>query len=145
MFEADGWPHQPCPSGEGDVAAPHRTVGEIRLAEARIGALAALQRTDNGRSDVPAELRLPDQVHVAELRPELEFLAAAAGAELAEASTDPTLFAVRGDQARVSAELERIRREQLEVGISPRRKRPKRGERASYWSRAAAKQAFGDT
>ena len=51
VLEADRRPHQAGAGGESELAAPHRTEGEIGLAEPGLGALAALRPADDRRTE----------------------------------------------------------------------------------------------
>ena len=120
MLEADRRPHQAGAGGESELVRPHRAKAQIGLAEAGLGALAALERADDGRRQRTSELRLPDEVDVAELRAQPEIAAAAAaGAQLAEAAVDPALLAVGGDQAHVTGQLQRVGGEKVNIGLRP--------------------------
>ncbi len=68
VLEADRRPHQARARRESELVRAHRAEAQIGLAEARLGLLAALERADDGRRQRPGELRLPDEVDVAELR-----------------------------------------------------------------------------
>ena len=50
MLEADRRPHQAGAGRESEPAAAHRPEGQIGLAEPGFGALAALERADDGRA-----------------------------------------------------------------------------------------------
>src|SRR5689334_19092849 len=116
MLEANRRPHQPGASREGGSArGAHRPEAEIGLAEARLRPLPALERADHGRRQRPGELRLPDEVRIAEL-PLDPKVAATPRAELAEAALNPALLAADRDRAQVAADFERVGAEQHQVG-----------------------------
>ena len=122
MLEADRRPHQARAGGESDLASAHRLEGQIGLAEPRFGPLAALERADDGCRQRPGELRLPDEIDVAELRPEAE-IAVAARAKLAEPAVDPAALAVHRDEAKVavssSVSAENRSRSEAMAGVAP--------------------------
>ena len=121
VFEADRREHQARAGGECDLASAHGLKAQIGLAETGLGFLAALERTDDNRGQGPGELRLPEEIDVAELRTDPEIISAAARAQLAEAAVDPALLPVDSDEADISDELERVGREQFQRGFSARR------------------------
>ena len=95
MLEADRRPHQARARRQCEPVRAHRAEAQIGLAEARLGAFAALQRADDGCRQRPSELRLPDEADVAELRLEVEVaVAGAARAKLAEAAVNPASLAI---------------------------------------------------
>ena len=143
VLEADRRPHQAHAARKCCLGAAHRAEREIGLAEARFGALAALDRRDDRPGQRPGELRLPNEARIAELGSDAK-LAVAARAELAEAPFDPALLAVDRDEADIAGDFDRVGSEEPEIGLGVRRRRAQRHERASHGSRAAAKQAFGD-
>jgi hypothetical protein len=136
VFEADRRPHQPGAGRQRGRAAAHRAEAEIGLAEPGFGALAALERTDDGRRQGPTELGPPDEADIAELRARAEALARAARAELAEVAVDPAALAVGEDEPRIAGQLERVGGEQAEIALGVRRGRQERGERAAPTGRA---------
>src|ERR1700758_3096086 len=94
MFEADRRPHQPCAGAKrGAGAAAHRPESQISLAEPRLGSFPALQRADDRCGQGPGELRLPDEVQIAELWLNLPAIVAARP-ELAETAVEPSFLAV---------------------------------------------------
>jgi hypothetical protein len=123
MLEADRRPHQASARGKSEFAAAHWAETQIRLAETGLGAFSALERPDHDGRYRPAELGLPDEVDVAELRPDAD-VAVASRAQLAEPAVDPAFLAVDGDQANVTGDFERIGGEQFEIGFRVGRGRP---------------------
>src|SRR6476646_10735813 len=108
MFEADWWPHKPGAGGESQLAAAHRAVGEIGLAEASLGPFAALERSDHDRSDRPGELRFPDKAYVPTFAAHAAIVTPAAREQLPDAAVDPTLLAICRPYPDTSRKFERI-------------------------------------
>src|SRR5207253_914886 len=94
-LKADRREHEPRAGGESDLAPAHRLKAQIGLANTGLGPLAALERTDHNRGQGPGELRLPDEVDVAELRPDAEIVATAARPQLAETGHGAVVNRVR--------------------------------------------------
>src|SRR3712207_2610307 len=105
MFEAERRIHEPRARGEGELRATHRFEADVSLTEPGLRAVASLKRAHDRGRQRPGELRLPDQIDVAELRPDAEIVTAAARAQLAEAAVDPALLAIYGNQADVAVQL----------------------------------------
>ena len=114
VLEADRREHEAGAGGEGDLASAHGPEAQIGLAEAGFGSLPALDRADDRGRQRPGELRLPDEVDVAELRADAEIVSAAARTQLAETAAEPGVFAIDGRHADVTDDFERVGRKQFE-------------------------------
>ena len=124
VLKADRREHQARAGRECNLASAHRSEAEVSLAEARFDAVASLERADDRCRQRPGELRLPDEIDVAQLRPDPEIVATPARAQLAKTAVDPALLAVDRHEADVADELEGVGREQFQGGFGVRRRRP---------------------